>query len=264
MPLRILPRLLRGAVFCAAAVLASETVTADEASPPARSRVVIEDSLEGATLGRQVGGDLGPGGFRPGRGFGHIFYSLTPTVREGYAEFEIKGMNPAALPAGADPAFFAMYDGRGIEEPARYFEDFKGNFFRWNVHWRQNRGAVKAVISCAAPTPERLAAARAVYPAERDWTAEPTGAAFAFSPDAWHLVRVEWRARIFRVLIDDTEVWRVEGPHDYAPGEHRIWLGCAPGIASEKTLKYGSVLEGVMFRRFRLVAYESEDGEPGS
>ncbi len=259
LPLRLLSMLLATTVLG----LADETADRSFSEREVRHEtVLIEDALAGSTLGERVGGELGAEGFRPGLGFNYILYRPPGPLTDGYAEFEIKGMDPAAVPAGSDHGFLAIYDGRGISEPAAYFEDFKGNFFRWNVHWRQNRAAIKAVISCAAPTAERREAARAVFPAERDWTLEPTGLAYPFSPDKWHRVRVEWRERVFLVLIDDSEVWRATGPHAYAPVEPRIRLGSAPGTRDEAKVKYACTLDQLQIRRFRLVAFAGAGSGP--
>ncbi len=220
--------------------------------------VVIEDSLQGTTHGRQVGGAIGPEGYSPGLGPNHVLYELPRTVREGYVEFEVKGMDAAAVPKDGDHGFLGMYDGRGVAEPAAYFKDFKSNFYRWNVHWRQNRSALKAVISCAAPGAEREQAAHAQFGEKRDWSHEPTGETVKWDPAKWHRLRVEWRDKTFRVLVDGEEKWRAAGPHDYAPVQHRIWLGSAP--AKEK--KYPCLVKDIVYRNFKVVAFSQTEAKP--
>jgi len=222
------------------------------ASRPGAAVVVVEDSLAGKTAGQMVGGRFTAEGYSPGRGAAHILYRLPSTVREGFAEFEVKGMH-SPKDVDVDNGFFAMYDGRGVDEPIGYFNAFKQNYFRWNVHYRTDKGAIKAVLSTAAPTPERASSDKAEFPEEkRDFSAEPTGEAVVFDPLRWYKVRVEWRERTFSVSLDGKVVWRVTGPHDYAPKDHRAWLGSAPGKQPDK---YLSAFDSVVYRNFRLLAY---------
>ena len=62
---------------------------------------LIDDPLQGgATTGLQEGGQFTAEGYVPGSGNNHILYEI-PSVREGYLEFEIKGMfNEAGDPEG--------------------------------------------------------------------------------------------------------------------------------------------------------------------
>ncbi len=224
----------------------------------ARETVLIEDSLQGKTKGQQVGGAFGPEGYLPGLGQNHILYELPRTVREGYIEFEVKGMDAAAVPKDGDHGFLGMYDGRGVAEPAQYFRDLKSNFYRWNVHWRQNRHAMKCVISCAAPSAEREKAAMAQYGEKRDWTKEPMGRTVQWDPARWHQLRVEWQGKTFRVLVDGIENWRAEGPYDYAPVNHRIWLGSAPASGD----KYPCMIKDIVYRNFKVVTFSEAESKP--
>lgn len=219
--------------------------------------VVIDDPLQGKTLGEQVGGRFVAGGYQPREKKGHILYRLPTTVVEGYVEFELRGMTND-VPAATNHGFFCMYDGRGIDEPIQYSVDYKENFFRWNAHWRQSRDAFKCVLQCSAPTPERLNAKRAVFPREnggtRDWREEPTGKTFTWDPNRWHKIRIEWRGRNFSVRVAGQELWAVtDAPYDYAPVEHRAWLGSVPGYPG----KYENELPDITYRNFRLVAWRT-------
>ena len=210
--------------------------------------LIIDDPLQGSTVGTQVGGSFSAEGYQPKSGQNHILYDLPQTVSEGYVQFEVKGMDHAVVPVDGDHGFFAMYDGRGIAEPIKYFDDFKQNFFRWNCHWRQNRAAMKCVISCAAPTPQRLNATKAVYSGTRDWSVEPTGKGVSWDPARWVAFKIEWKNRTFKVFIDGVEKWSASGPYDYAPVDHKAWLGCAPGQGK----KYVCHVPNIVYRNFKL------------
>ncbi len=241
------------AAFFALSACAASSKNPVTAGAPAASgtQVVVDDPLDGKTAGEQSGGRFTSEGYAPGKGAGHILYKLPATVREGFAEFEFKGME-TAKGSDFDNGFFAMYDGRGHEEPIKYFNAFKQNYYRWNVHFRTDKGAMKSVISMAKPTPERLAATKAEFPEKgRDFSTEPTGEKVEFDPGRWYKLRVEWKDRTYSVTLDGKKVWSVTGPYDYAPVDHRAWLGSAPG----KDSKYLSFFDNIVYRNFRLVAY---------
>ena len=216
--------------------------------PPPSTDFVIDDSLQGGTSqGTQIGGSFTNEGYRPQSGFNHILYEV-PTVSEGYLEFQIKGMtNQSGKPEG-DVGFCGIYDGRGHAEPIQYFDAFKQNFFRWNVHWRADKDAMKAVISAAAPTQERLNASFAQFPGpeleDRDWTAEPLGQGQNWNPNQWYTIKVEWKNKTFKVYIDGVQKWGASGPYDYAPVNQKIWIGSAPGYGDKyAALESNLVLE---------------------
>jgi hypothetical protein len=160
-----------------------------------------------------------------------------------------------------DHGFMGMYDGRGVKEPAVYAPDFKQNYFRWNVHYRGDVGALKCVLNLARPTPERLGATRAVFPgdttASRDFLTEPTGEDLTFDPARWYRFVVEWQNRTFQVAIDGVMKWKVTAPHDYAPVRHRLWLGAAPCDDMQTMnpgVKYANQVPGVVYRDLRVEA----------
>ena len=223
-------------------------------STPANSQYVISDSLQGSTQGRLYGGSLGASGYSPGTGTNHILYRLPQTVSAGYIEVEVRGMDPSRVGSGEDHGFLVMYDGRTISEPITMYDDFKQNYYRWNVHWRQNSSAMKCVITCASPSRSRASTTTPVFPAvsgddhNRDWSKEPLGSNVNWNPSAWHTLRVQWRGGSFQVFVDGNQVWQASGPYEYAPVDHRIWLGSGPG-------KYSSELSGIMYRNFKVYAY---------
>jgi hypothetical protein len=175
----------------------------------------------------------------------------------------MKGFSPSLIvdplePLGdADTGFIGMYDGRGINEPIKYINNFKYNYFRWNFHYRQDRSQFKSVVSCAAPTAERLNSSYAVFSGGgdlRDWYSEPTGTNYSFDANNWYTVKIEWKNKNFKVTINGTTVWSVsDGPYDYAPKDFKIWLGSAPGYDD----KYVNSVRNIIYRNFKVVKYTS-------
>src|SRR5262245_51463812 len=82
--------------------------------------VVIDDPLQGSTVGTLVGGGFSNEGYVPGPGQSHILYRLPRTIANGCVEFEVRGMVVGLIPSErtAEQGFWGMYDGRGVQEPA--------------------------------------------------------------------------------------------------------------------------------------------------
>ena len=230
---------------------------------------VISDNLIGGTVaGKQYGGVFTGEGYVPGTGTNHILYTVPSTATNGYVEFQVKGVNASQFPAGAEHGFLIMYDGRGITEPVKYLPDFRENFFRWNLHWRQSRGVMKAVVNCAAPTSARLNASTAIFPGnwtldERDYVSEPNGRSVNWNPSLWYTIRVEWKNKRFQVFVNGSQVWADNYPYghaavyDYDPIDHRIWLGSGTG-------KYGADISNIVYRNFKVVDYGGGTTPPPS
>ncbi|MCB9258701.1 MAG: T9SS type A sorting domain-containing protein [Ignavibacteriales bacterium] len=213
--------------------------------------LVLSDALSGSTQGQRYGGTLTSEGYQPGTGENHILYKLNQ-IPNGYVEFEMTGFRPSSVPVGEDHGFLAMYDGRGINEPASYFGNFKFNFFRWNLHWRQNRAAFKSVVNLASPSTSNNSNigywVQVGSEDPRDYDTEPTGTGFSWNSSAWTKIKVEWRNKQFKVYANGQLVWNSSGPYDYAPKDFRIWLGSGPG-------KYNSDVSGQTFRNFKVYSY---------
>ena len=216
---------------------------------------VINDALSGkSSAGTKVGGTFTSEGYAPGRGTNHILYDVPKQIANGYIEFQMKGFNPSSVPKDEDNGFLAIYDGRGISEPIGYSNDFKQNYFRWNVHWRQNKNAFKAVLACAAPVSSRINSSKAVFTDkngdgldshDRDWYSEPTGSGQSWNTSSWYTIKVQWNNKKFEVFVNGVRKWSTSGPYDYNPVDLKIWLGSAPG-------KYDADVN-VTYRNFKLV-----------
>ena len=237
-------------------------------------KVIIDDPLtDGTTSGIQVGGSFTSEGYVPndqdsGLTLSHIRYNIE-TVREGYLEFEIKGMTVDAGDEFGDRAnvgLCAMYDGRGAAEPINYFGHLKQNFYRWNVHYRSNRDIMKCVISCSNKSPERINATRAIYPngpgndiEDRDWSKEPQGQAVDWDPTLGTLYVLNGRIKLSEFLLMVSMQWQAAGPYDYAPIDHRVWVGSTPA----DNAKYGALVRGLTYRNVKLVCTASECEDDG-
>lgn len=215
--------------------------------------VLINDDLTKATTGTIRGGRRTAEGYKPTTTQGHVLYEIVGPILNGYLEFTVTGLDHSLLPPDCDQGFVGQYDGRGIEEPCRYLDSFKFNFFRWNLHYRQNKQMIKSVISCADSTPKRTKAMRAVYSGESDmdWFQEPNGRILRPDPAKLYRFRVQWLNKTFVVTVDRKLKWQVAGPNNFAPLAHRIWLGSAPA----QGMKYANQLPEITYKSFKLVRY---------
>lgn len=224
---------------------------------------VINDPLtNGSTTGTQIGGSFTSEGYKPGTGSNHILYTVPSQVVNGYVEFEMKGFTHSGIIGSSnDHAFLTMFDGRGIGNTPSW-NNYRDNYFRWNFHWRQNASVFKCVVNCAAPTTQRLNSNFAVFIEDmngdgvvniddRDWYDEPSGQGFSWdgSKSTWYKVKVEWNNKSFKAYVNNTLVWEnhKSAPYDYAPIDHKIWLGSGIG-------KYDSDNPDVVYRNFKLVS----------
>ena len=237
-------------------------------SKPGFSQVtIIYDSLAGGKniSGTVAGGTFNSEGYQPGTGIenqNHILYDVPYMFKEGYIEFEICGMEKPSN-VDYDPAFCAIYDGRGITEPIRYTNDFRQNYYRWNIHFRGDLSVFKSKIQMAPKTKVMELRDKPVftnvtgsYSDEAECVAEPNGQATTWIKDKWYKIRVEWKDKKYAVYLDGIEMWAVTLNCDYTPCDMKIWLGCAPG----KNGKYTATIPGLTFRNFKLFSYSRPTG----
>ena len=246
------PRSLVYAFTSGLALIAGSLLNADT--------VVIDDALTGESQGRLVGGTLTESGYMPGVGTGHLFYELEEPVHHGYVEFEVKGVDFTAFgnETESKQGFFAMYDGRGINEPADYFSHFKQNFNRFVVAWNNQAKKFQLTVVTTEQTEERRNAELAVFPGEhwnRDWTTEPKMGTVEWDAEKWYTFRIQWLDTTFSLSVDGETLWEVSGPYPYTPVQHRIWLGSAPGYGD----KFVNSLPQATYRNFKLVAVDREE-----
>jgi hypothetical protein len=199
-------------------------------------------------------------GWQPGASFqnqNHILYDVPFMFKEGYLEFEVKGLStPSSI--DYDPALCALYDGRGINEPILYFNDFKQNCYRWNVHFRGDNGLFKCKIQTAANNEEKDTRDKAVfqgadYGLDAQCLNEPNGSAVVWNAAKWYKVKVDWKAKKYTVTVDGNQVWGTTLGCDFTPRDMKIWLGCAPGSSG----KYTATQPGLTFKNFKLYTYDS-------
>jgi len=267
-------RTLRLNLFFMIFIIISNIVVAQET-------IIIQDNLQGSTIGAQVGGAFTGEGYKPGTGENHILYDVPAQIQNGYVEVQVKGFNFNDFPPvnatnqSYETSFLIMYDGRGISEPIVYFFDYRNNYFRWDVTYRSERwestygNRWKGKIHIAEDSPERLNSTYAVYPQvpehTADWGIEPNGIYTYWDPNQWYTIRVEWdnngkNYRFYRdgelvwasyldmgVPITDNSPYPVTSPWPWLPVDFKIHLGSGPD-------RYSSKMPNMVFRNFKVVS----------
>jgi len=227
---------------------------ASTAAGIAGERVLIDDPLLDGTLGFLAEGESTAAGFAPLTQSGHILYQPSYWPSKCTISFEAKGIKADTGNVDWDSAFLGVYDGRGIEEPARYGNQFKENYFRYNLHWRPDRGVIKCVINCADDTEQRRTSPLAVFDRsieERDWFTEPNGSSMNWDENKWYQFSITWTEDEVTVTIDGIQKWKANLPatNPYKPITPRIWLGSAPRNGK----KYANLYPNSLYRNFRMV-----------
>lgn len=229
----------------------------------ARDHILINDSLINGSLGQLFEGVSTKDGYAPTTLSGHVLYRPRYWPEYCTISFEAKGIGGFSGHIDWDPAFLAVYDGRGIHEPAPHGNDFKNNFYRFNVALRTRRNVIQCVINCAKDTEERRNADYPVFAAksglERDWMREPYGEPTVdWQQDKWHKFVVKWTPETVTVTIDGLEKWSIEldPSYPYRPVEPRIWLGSAPrgnlGGEHKGREKYANHYPDSLYRNFMM------------
>jgi ketosteroid isomerase-like protein len=246
----------------------------------AQETIILQDMLQGSTsAGSQVGGSFTSEGYKPGRSENHILYTVPQQVQNGYVEVEIKGFNFSdfSTTVSEQLAFFIMYDGRGIPEPVVWANDYRSNFFRWEVTYRGERPDLPGAGNRfkgkmhTAPQDAPLYQGKAIVPTvtgtveDNYWNNEPNGLTATWDPNRWYKIKAEWNNSTsdFRIYRDGVEYWHNKknigvpftgdehfsstSPYPWLPQIFRIWLGSGPAQYSQK-------MPNMVFRNFKVVS----------
>ena len=249
--------LLSWLLFALLAVLPSPSASAEKT-------LVVDDPLAGKTVGRKFGGSFQDSVYRPRKGENHILYVLPKTIEEGEVVFEVKGVNPDRIDE-KEHGFACMYDGYKMAEPIKYSPEFKYNFYRFNMHWRKNKNAIKCVVNIATDEKKKLAVDdRPMFPTDgkMEWRQEPTGKGYPFQEDRWYRIRIGWEKNKIGTSIEELDgsnrqtVWDVRKPLPYTPKLHCIRIGSGPG-------KYSSALENIQYRNVKIYSNAKDAAATG-
>lgn len=253
-------------------------------------RIVLQDDLQGKTIGTQVDGKFTSEGYNPGRGYNHILYDVPEQIWNGYVEVEVKGFNFDDFPTDESNSnsFYVFYDGRGISEPIQYWMDYRNNYYRWETVYRSNKPGTcttcgnrfkgKILLASQETSEALVSGQKAVFAndaknlALADWKNEPNGITKEWDPNKWYTIKTSWNNddMDFQIFRDNEEVWNIKkeagksfsgseehpstSPYPWYPKDFKIWLGAGPGKTGQS--HYSNEMPNLVFRNFKVVSVE--------
>ena len=192
--------------------------------PPPASGTIVNDPLQGASLGEVSGGQFTSGGWQVTSPSDYIRYEV-PSLSNGWVEFETTGMRPT----NPSPDQFMLF---GMWDPSA--GDYRQNRFR--VHLQKLH-----------PNPHNPPYLRVRWIANGEQHDEGSSF-FAWEPSRRYRWRIEWGpsggANQARVLLDGQQVITVNYNRSYAPAEHFIELGIAERSESVVGVRYSNFRVG--------------------
>jgi hypothetical protein len=181
--------------------------------------VVLDDPLQGSTAGARSGGTFAGGGWQVAGKDDSILWHI-PTVREGAAEWDVKGLRPGECRAGLEDhgELFHMYDHTYAGSDTNYNPGYRDNPFK---HFVRKQG-------CIDIAPDR---------AKLLWKIGEEFEEIGTSPLAWdegrtYRFRLEWgpaaggRSSV-RLLRDGAVIASASAPGEYAPAGHSVRIGAS-------------------------------------
>ena len=179
---------------CQAAAMAALCVAVLAAlSGPASAALVLDDALEGATVGTRSGGAFMTGGWQV-TGKDDTIYWHVPTITKGAIEFDVRGLQPHERRPGMEDKseLFHMYDHTAGSADAQY-GGYRENPFK---HFIRKIGALDA------PKVNAMEIVWQVQPHCVEPDTAPTGAPAAASRRGLAPMRTLWPAGIHRPGTD--------------------------------------------------------------
>ena len=100
-------------------------------APMAQAALVLDDPLQGATLGTRSGGEFVAGGWQVTAKDDTIYWHV-PTITKGAIEFDVRGLDPNECRAGMEDKteLFHMYDYTFGNSDINYNNAYRDNPFK--------------------------------------------------------------------------------------------------------------------------------------
>ena len=206
---------------CCSCVLAPIVLAAALALPAPRAHagVVLDEPLQGSTTGTRSGGSFVAGGWRVTGKDDFILWHV-PTVIEGAAEWDVRGLRPDECRAGLEDhgELFHMYDSTYASSDTSYNPGYRDNPFK---HFVRKQGCID------------IAPGRVKLLLKIGEEFEEVGT----SPITWdaartYRFRVEWKPdgggrSAMRLLRDGVLLSSISVPGEYAPAGHSVRIGAS-------------------------------------
>lgn len=207
-------------------------------APMSRAALVLDDPLQGATLGTRSGGAFVAGGWQVTTKDDTIYWHV-PTITNGAAEFDVRGLAPDESRAGMEDKteLFHMYDYTVGDSDLNYSGGYRDNLFK---HFIRKIGALDTAKSNAMEIVWQI----------RPNYVEPDTARLSWSSDATYHFREEWGPdgagnSILKVYRDGVLLLAPSVAGAWNPGGHSVRIAASPRRSPDAGAPLGAVFSNV-------------------
>ncbi|MBN2270828.1 MAG: hypothetical protein JXN61_09455, partial [Sedimentisphaerales bacterium] len=204
----------------------------------ASAALVLDDPLQGGTLGTRAGGAFVAGGWQVTTKDDTIYWHV-PTITNGAAEFDVRGLHPDESRAGMEDKteLFHMYDYTVGDSDLNYSGGYRDNLFK---HFIRKIGALDTVKSNAMEIVWQI----------RPNYVEPDTARLSWDSDAGYHFREEWGPdgagnTILKVYRDGTLLLTTSVACAWNPAGHSVRIAASPRRSPDAGAPLGAVFSNV-------------------
>ncbi len=208
-------------------------------SPPmSQAALVLDDPLQGATLGTRSGGAFVAGGWQVTTKDDTIYWHV-PTITNGAAQFDVRGLNPNELRAGMEDKteLFHMYDYTFGSSDINYNGGYRENPFK---HFIRKIGGLDTA---------KVNAMEIVWQIQPDYV-EPDTAKLSWNSNTTYHFREEWCPdgagnTVLKVYRDGALLLTTSVAGTWNPAGHSVRIAASPRRAADAGAPIGAIFSNV-------------------
>ena len=208
-------------------------------SPPmSQAALVLDDPLQGATLGTRSGGAFVAGGWQVTTKDDTIYWHV-PTITSGAAQFDVQGINPNELRTGMEDKteLFHMYDYSFGNADINYNGGYRENPFK---HFIRKIGGLDTA---------KVNAMEIVWQIQPNYV-EPDTAKLSWSSNTTYHFREEWGPdgegnTVLKVYRDGVLLLTTSVAGTWNPAGHSVRIAASPRRAADAGAPIGAIFSNV-------------------
>ena len=207
-------------------------------APIAQAALVLDDPLQGATLGTRSGGEFVAGGWQVTAKDDTIYWHV-PTITKGAIEFDVRGLNPNECRAGMEDKaeLFHMYDYTFGNSDINYNNAYRDNPFK---HFIRKIGGLD---TAKADAMEIVWQIRPNY-------VEPDTARLSWNSKKTYHFREEWGPdgegnAVLKVYRDGALLLTTPVAGDWNPAGHSVRIAASTRRAADAGAPIGAIFSNV-------------------
>jgi Big-like domain-containing protein len=215
-----------------------------------QAAVVLDDSLQGSTTGTRAGGAFVTGGWQV-TGQTDTIYWHVPTITNGAAEFDVRGLYPNECRAGMEDKveLFHMYDYTFGNSDINYNGGYRDNPYK---HFIRKTDCLDTA---------RVNSMEIVWQISTNFV-EPDTAQLSWDPAITYHFREEWGPdgagnAVLRLYRNTTLVLTTSVPGSWNPAGHSVRIAASPRRAADFGAPIGAVFSNVK-------VWDLSSGGPGA